>query len=617
MIIGTAGHVDHGKTSLVRALTGIDTDRLPEEKRRGITLELGFAHLALPSGQVAGVVDVPGHERFVRTMAAGAGGVDVVVLVVAADEGVKPQTREHLDICRLLGVRRGVVALTKADLVTERAWEERTQALAELTQGTFLEGAPVVPCSSKTGAGLEALKAALDAACRALAERASDGPLFLPIDRAFTLKGHGTVVTGTLLSGALRVDEPTALVPGGVSLRARGLQIHGKPVTVATAGQRVAVNVSGVDVDAVRRGMALVRAGEVEATSAMYVALELLPSAPRALPRRARAMLHLGTAQALAAVSLVGGELAPGQRGLARVTVPSPVAALADQRFILRGRTLAGGRVLLPHAPGRKKLRAEWLTPLLSDDPRARVALLLQLAGYQGLTEAALFAQSGLGRGALRALVAACQQEGLCHALAGEPPLFVHAERLGQLERRLRTALKAGGQSKESLRQSAGAPGERVFAHVLSTWVARGEAHFEGERVVLGATAQAAPLDARAQAIGAELDKAALAPPTVSELATRLRSSPAQVVASLQALVARGAAVKASEELYFASGAVKALEQRLVAYLLARREVTTQAFKELVGQSRKFTIALSEYFDREKVTLRVGDKRVLRKGARD
>src|SRR5512133_842448 len=319
VVVGTAGHIDHGKTSLVRALTGVDTDRLREEKRRGITIELGFAHLALPDGTVAGVVDVPGHERFVRAMAAGAGGIDLVVLVVAADEGVMPQTREHLDICRLLGVPRGVVAVTKADLLPELGpgWLPLLeQEIRDAAKGTFLEGCAVVPVSATTGDGLGELVAEIARLAAEVPERPADGPVFLPIDRAFSMKGFGTVVTGTLLSGQIAEGDEAALLPpsaGVGALRVRTVQVHGAATGRALAGQRTAVNLPGVEPSAISRGQALVHRDVVPASSVLDVEVTLLGAAPKPLRHRSKLLLHVGTAQVPAALALLDrAELAPG-----------------------------------------------------------------------------------------------------------------------------------------------------------------------------------------------------------------------------------------------------------------------------------------------------------------
>ena len=391
VIVGTAGHVDHGKTSLVKALTGIDTDRLPEEKRRGITLELGFAHLALPDGTVAGVVDVPGHERFVKAMAAGAGGVDLAILVIAADEGVMPQTREHLDICQLLGVQAGVVALTKADLLPGLGddWRSLLDAdLATLLAGSVLEKAEVVPVSAPTGEGLDALRAALGRAAASVPRRPADGPLFLPIDRAFTIKGFGTVVTGTLLSGTVEPEASVSLLPGLPGpFRVRGVQTHGQSVARGSAGQRTAVNVSAVATQDVRRGMVLVREGELPETRSLDVELTLLAAAEAPLPRRRTLLLHLGTAQVEARVTLLDlPELSPGETGLAQLRLPGagggaagsavhPAwrAAAAGPRSDARRRTGADHRRSTPAPRSLRAARADaWRGPRRATDSGSR-----------------------------------------------------------------------------------------------------------------------------------------------------------------------------------------------------------------------------------------------------
>ncbi len=412
IVIGTAGHVDHGKTALVKALTGVDTDRLKEEKRRGITLELGFAHLDLGGGTVAGIVDVPGHERFVKAMAAGAAGIDLVTLVIAVDEGVMPQTREHLDICRLLGVPRGLVVLSKADLAPElgEEWLALLEAdVAEACKGTFLEGAPMLRVSARTGAGLDELRRALAELARDAPERPADGPTYLPVDRAFSLKGFGTVVTGTLLSGSVAPGDSLDLLPkGGQGLRVRSVQVHGAEVKQALAGQRTAVNLPQVESKDVERGAVAVRAGQLRSTSMLDVELDLLAASPKALPARSKLLLHLGTAQVPAVVALLAkDDLPPGGRGYAQLRLARPVVALPGQRFILRGftalpgrgQTAAGGRVLDVHPRRRRRSRPDALAgleALAGSDPAARVAWLVEAAGFAGLSAAELFARTGL-----------------------------------------------------------------------------------------------------------------------------------------------------------------------------------------------------------------------------
>ncbi|MCP3144223.1 selenocysteine-specific translation elongation factor [Pyxidicoccus xibeiensis] len=638
MIVGTAGHIDHGKTSLVKALTGIDTDRLKEEKRRGITLELGFAHLALDDGTVAGVVDVPGHERFVKAMAAGAGGVDLAVLVIAADEGVMPQTREHLDICRLLGVRAGVIALTKSDLLAELGpeWRALVEAdLGALTAGTFLEGAPVVPCSSKTGEGLDALKAALTRAAAALPKRPAEGPAFLPVDRVFTIKGFGTVVTGTLLSGALAVDDAVALLPGLPGpLRVRGVQVHGQAVPRVEAGQRAAVNVTGVEPEQLHRGMVLVRSGELPETRMLDVELALLPAAEAPLARRKKLLLHLGTAQVEATVALLDVErLEPGETALAQLRLDGPVGALVGQRFILRGSralpgrgaTVAGGRILSITPPRRRKGGSAVVAPLLEADPAGQVAWLLRQAGYRGLTQPELFGRSGLGPKVLGRALELLGARGGALLVDRERRLYLSGEVFEGLQQRALALLAAfhereplrEGLPREELRQRLSSELDaRVFQRVSQALVDAGKVELDREVVRLKGRGRTLTLgdEAARTRLAAELSAAGLSPPTLNELAQKLQLSTARLQELLKVMVAEGTAVRVSEELCFDAGALAGLRERLVAHLREKKEITTQAFKEMVGQSRKFVIPLSEYFDREKVTLRVGEKRVLRRG---
>jgi selenocysteine-specific elongation factor len=641
IVIGTAGHIDHGKTALVRALTGVDTDRLSEEKRRGITIELGFAHLALPDGTVAGVVDVPGHERFVKSMAAGAGGIDVVLLVVAADEGVMPQTREHLDICRLLGVPRGVVAVTKADLLPGLGadWLPLLeQEIQGATAGTFLEDAPIVPVSAHSGEGLDRLVAALAATVAEVPERPADGPLLLPIDRAFTLKGFGTIVTGTLLSGQLAEGEPVDLcppTPGGGTLRARTVQIHGHQAPRALAGQRTAVNLPGVEPAAIHRGQALVRAGEVHPARILDAELTLLAAAARPLPARSRLLLHVGTAQVPAVVALLDrDELAPGATAWAQLRLGEPVATLPGQRFILRGtaslegrgRTLAGGRVLAVGSPRRRRGRPESLAQLerlARGDAEARTLAVLELAGPAGLTAEPLAGATGLGAKALQGSLERLSTRGEALLFDRERRGWAAASAARALEARLLASVDAfhaaqplaAGIGRETLRAALPPVVDpRLFQRLLARLGERGELVAEGDHVrrrghAAGAVGAGGALKdevVRALAAGG------LTPPWVADLPAQVKGSAADVAAVLKLLAAEGRVVRTSPELYFDAGAVAALRERLVAFLRDRREISTQEFKELVGASRKYTIPLAEYFDRERVTLRVGERRVLR-----
>ncbi len=411
IVIGVAGHIDHGKTALVRALTGIDTDRLPEEKARGITIELGFAHCSLPSGRRAAVVDMPGHERFVRAMIAGAGGIDAVLLVVAATEGVMPQTREHLAIATLLGVSAGVVALTKCDIASSEIVELATEEVRELLVGTPLAGADIVPVSAHAGTGLNALRASLD---RVTAHaRPSDGAALLPIDRVFVRKGFGAVVTGTLVSGAIRVEDEMVIAPIGVDaaerpVRIRGLQVHGAAVDVARAATRLAVNIAGLEASEIPRGAWLYRAGEVALTRAFDARVTLLPGVRRTLRRRSRLELAVGAAHASASIALLDGdELAAGHGALARITTDEPVAVRPGERFVLRGppslaaigTTVGGGVVIRPAAErARKRVTAHERASAVAaheDQPAERARIETEATGHRGLTAREIFARAG------------------------------------------------------------------------------------------------------------------------------------------------------------------------------------------------------------------------------
>lgn len=642
IVLGTAGHIDHGKTSLVRALTGIDTDRLREEKRRGITIELGFAHLGLPDGTVVGVVDVPGHERFVRAMAAGAGGIDVVVLVIAADEGVMPQTREHLDICRLLGVPRGLVAVTKADLLPGLGadWLPLLlQDVQEATKGTFLEGAAILPVSATTREGLEALVAEIARLAAEVPERPADGPPFLPIDRAFSMKGFGTVVTGTLLSGQIAEGDEVALLPpaqGVGPLRVRSVQVHGAPAPRALAGQRTAVNLPGVEPAAIRRGQALAGVSVVPPSSVLDAEVTLLGAAPKALRHRAKLLLHVGTAQVPATLALLDrSELAPGATAFAQLRLGAPVAALPGQRFILRGfavlegrgKTVGGGRVLAVAAPKRRRGRPEGLRQLevlARGEVDARMVAVLELAGPAGLDVQALTGRSALSPRAVSGALERLGAKGSALLFDRERRAWVAGSVASGLQARLLAAVDAfhagkplaAGMGREELRgRMPPVADPRLFQRLVAALAEKGELVLEGDHVRRrghAAGAAGAAGGALKEKVAAALAKGGLRPPWIDELPAAVGASAPDVQAVLKLLAADGRAVRVSSELWFDAAALAVLRERLVAFLRDRKAITTQEFKELVGATRKHVIPLAEHFDREKVTLRVGEKRVLR-----
>ena len=628
VVVGTAGHIDHGKTSLVKALTGTDTDRLPEEKARGITIDLGFAFLEEPGGLTIEIVDVPGHERFIKNMLAGVGGIDLAMLVIAADEGVMPQTREHLAICSLLRIKSGLIALTKTDLV-EADWLELVREdLATLTRGTFLEGAPIVPVSARTGEGLDTLRVALRDLAAKVPSRASDQLPRLPIDRVFTIKGFGTVITGTLMAGRLKVDDRVEVFPGGLQAKVRGLQTHGHPVPEASAGQRTAVNLQGVDRAAVERGNVLGLADTLVPSLLMDGTLELLADAPRPLKTRDRVRFHAGTSEIMARVLLLETtELAPGKTAFARFRLEAPLVALPGDRFVIRSYSpmvTIGGGTLLDIAPPRFKRKAPALVAhlgLLRDGaPDAVVEEHIRHAGSGGVRVAALSGRVPFGPARLRALLETLKSAG--RAAAVDRDWFVHPESLVRLRGLAMAALEQfhrafplrPGMSREELRGRAGAADERVFGHLLETLSAEGVVRTERDKVRLTAhevrlsPAQQTTVDRLEQ----EFLSAAAAPPSPEEALSRAGLAGDEEHELFQLLVEARKLVRVKESLYFHATALEAIQDKLVAMLRERKEIGPGDIKDLLGISRKYAIPLLEFFDARRVTARVGERRVLR-----
>ncbi|MEI6701934.1 MAG: selenocysteine-specific translation elongation factor [Deltaproteobacteria bacterium] len=433
LILGTAGHIDHGKTSLVKALTGIDTDRLKEEKARGITIELGFAHLELPGGLCFGIVDVPGHEKFVRTMVAGVGGMDLVMLVIAADEGIMPQTREHLDILRLLGVKSGVVALTKRDMVEKEWLDLVTEEVRDFVAGSFLEAAPIVALSSRTGEGLEDLKVALAGLAEQADQKRREGPFRLPVDRVFTMPGFGTVVTGTLLSGEISVGDELEILPSGLEGRVRGIQAHGVKGDKGQAGQRLAVNLQGIDLDQVGRGDVVVPRGIFRATRAVDVRLDYLPSAPRELKHRATVRLHSATYEVSAQVILLDRDtLQPGESAYVQLRLKDPALLLSGDSYILRAFspqvTVGGGVTLDPFPPHRRRRNDEALQLLEAfgtADPQLTILLIISQSLLSGIAFEDILLRSGFPRKQAEAALTALLTAGEIVLMTREPRLFL------------------------------------------------------------------------------------------------------------------------------------------------------------------------------------------------
>jgi selenocysteine-specific elongation factor len=628
IIVGTAGHIDHGKTALVRALTGIDADRLPEEKRRGITIDLGFADLDLGEVRI-GFVDVPGHERFVKNMLAGAHGIDLVALVIAADESVMPQTREHFDICRLLAVKSGVVVLTKKDLVDEELLELARAEAAGLVKGSFLAGAPIIAVSSRTGEGIEQLKNALRDVASRVAARADDFVVRLPIDRAFTMKGFGAVVTGTLIAGEIQDGAEMDLLPSGVRVRVRGIQVHGASVKQAMAGQRTAINLSGVEASSLERGMVLAAAGRLRPTQIIDTSIQVLKDAPRGIRSRQRVRLHIGAAEVLARVRVLdaGRAIGPGCQGFAQLRLEMPIVGCIDDRFIVRAyspqMTIGGGLILDPFAVKRRAKdfpeRRTALATLVTGDRAARLAQFVSDAGLRGLRREGIAARTAWRNEVIETAVAAAIAGGSILDVDG---LLISRVVFDDFDRQLLAEISAHhkreplsrGLPKEVLRERffAGATAE-TFRAMLAELERRGAIVSEKEVVRLREhTREVSSDDARRRdALEQIFRTAGVAPPSLNEAFTNAGLKPTEQYARkiLQLLIDSGALVKVHGDMFFH---VSALDD-LITKLRARAEQTIDvgAFKDLAGISRKYAIPLLEYFDRQRVTRREGERRVI------
>ncbi len=638
LVVGTAGHIDHGKTSLIRALTGLDLDRLPEEKARGITIDLGFAPLDLPGGRRIGVVDVPGHEGLVRTMVSGATGIDVVLLVVAADEGVMPQTREHLAICDLLDLRHGLVALTRSDLVDDETCELAEAEMQDLLAGTTLEAAPILAVSAVTGDGIEALRETLARVCVEAAPRTPrQGPARLNVDRAFTMRGFGSVVTGTLVGSDLTVGDAIELLPEGHTARVRGLQRHGDAVDAAHPGARCAVNVQGVEQDALSRGQVVAKPGTVPTTDVADVHLHWLATSPEETGVVAVELL-CGTSERRARLAPIGPDatLRPGTTGFARLHVDGPpIAVLPGERFIVRGfarhdlagHTLGGGRFLDIAPPRRRRsdpVLTHELEALDTGDVTEALAVRVARGGLTGVDEATLRLQMGIEREPLAAIVHELEAKDRIVRTASSR--LVLAEAITRLAERLIEALAAyhereplrPGMSTAALRATLPDNVARDTAELtLSRLEADGRIVAEGDLV--RQPAHAPRLDDRAQTlvgrIASESSEAGLEPPSPRDHCAALGIELTEYRDLVAYLERQGALVRAPGDLWFDASSIDALRARLVAHLEAEGEIDTQTYKNLIGTTRRTAMPLMELFDELQVTRRQGDVRVLRRGA--
>jgi len=628
VIVGTAGHIDHGKSTLVEALTGTHPDRLAEEKRRGITIDLGFAFLE-ENGVRFGFVDVPGHERFVSNMLAGAAGIDVLLLVIATDESIKPQTREHFDICRLLGVKRGVVALTKSDMVDSDTLELVRMEAEEFLRGSFLEKAPLVPVSAKTGAGLGELKKALNEAASNASAKDAARYFRLPIDRAFAMKGFGSVVTGTLISGSVGAGDEVELFPRGERLRVRGVQSGGKSLERATPGQRTAVNLAGIEHTALKRGMVLATPGKFRKTRRIDVRLELLPSA-RKMKQGSRVHFHAGTAETIAEVFFHGEkELPPSGSAFANFKLQEEVLVLPGDRFIVRQFspvvTIGGGAVLDPLAR----------RPMLRDTGRVGFLETLERQSADeilaAMTERALLgigyeetvARTGWTEKEIQGALEKLHGTGRVRIVASEPLVLVSGKLFEEVRKKIIEKVERfqkenpllPGILREDLRASLG---KRVrsetFRAALEELAAQKKVDAQGELVKkAGSEIALLPEEAKAkEQIEAAFATASLAVPSVKEVLAKLTVEAKRAEKLLQILLREKSLVRVSPELIFHRQALAQLKKQLSGYKKAKGDrINVPAFKELTGITRKYAIPLLEYLDRERVTRRVGEERVI------
>jgi selenocysteine-specific elongation factor len=636
IIVGTAGHIDHGKSALVRALTGVDPDRLPEEKRRGITIDLGFADLELDDLRI-GFVDVPGHERFIKNMLAGAHGIDLLALVIAADESVMPQTREHFDICRLLGVSNGLVVITKKDLVDEEMLALVEDEARELVNGSFLEDAPLIAVSSRTGAGLDDLKSRLTEMGKRVPPRSRDFTMRLPIDRAFSMKGFGTVVTGTLISGKITEGEELDLLPSRTNVRVRGLQVHNKSVREARAGQRTAVNLAGVDTAQIERGMVLAQAGRLRPTQIVDVWIDVLPAASRPVRSRSRVRFHVGAAEVLGRIRVLEGpqQIAAGGSGLVQVRLEAPVVAVHGDRFILRSyspaETIAGGVIVDPFATkhrGRELMHTlELLRSLMREERTAKFEAFVQMAGDRGLRLNDLAAATGWTNDVLVSVATQVQKTGTVIEVGG---LFIARSSLdslsnavvGELDRYHKRDPLARGMMRETLR-------EKLFTHsapeLFNGVIARLEAQTKvvSEKDIVRSSKHSVGLSEQEAELSQRIEQVYLAAgveaPTIDEAMTKANvAAPqrAQARKILQLLIDDRTLVRIHGEMFMHTRVVLDLKAKLHKYAAQHepdRLIDVAAFKDLAGVSRKYAIPLLEFFDREQVTRRAGDKRLILK----
>jgi selenocysteine-specific elongation factor len=660
IIVGTAGHIDHGKTALVRALTGIDADRLKEEKLRGITIDIGFADLTIDDLQF-GFVDVPGHERFVKNMLAGAHGLDLVMLVIAADESIMPQTREHFDICRLLQVKAGLIALTKADLVDEELLELAKAEVEDYVKGSFLEDAPIIPISSKTGAGIDELKNTLVKLAAGVQQKTTSATPRLPVDRAFSVKGFGTVVTGTLIAGEIKSGDEIEVLPTGARTRVRNLQTHGQNTDSARAGQRTAVNLQGISIEQAARGTVLTQAGRLRTTSMLDVHLELLKTAPRPLLHRSRIRLHHGTSEVMARVALIRRQVKnqesaaqsqesevrsqksednlsptnlnrlsvePGAKDFVQLRLEEPIAALPGDRFIIRSyspQITIGGGVILDALPVKHRLRDATARLALerlakASDFNEQAEIFIDMAGERGMTAADLAARVGVTDSQIAEIAETLKRQKKVIEVSASPLLLISTAAYDSLALQVVEMLAAHhkreplslGVSREEVRERVfGALRQEIFRAVITGLVEAEKIVAERDALRMAAHKPAlmgADADTK-QALEAAFKATGLQAGTLDEAAAKIKLNINLAKKFYNLLIAERRVARIGD-FVFHTEAIEDLKTRVRAYKAINAKIDVTAFKEITGGlSRKYAIPLLEFLDREHVTRRVGNER--------
>ncbi|SMC74449.1 selenocysteine-specific translation elongation factor SelB [Desulfocicer vacuolatum DSM 3385] len=634
IILGTAGHIDHGKTSLIRALTGIETDRLKEEKKRGITIELGFASIPLESGEVVGIVDVPGHEKFVKNMVAGASGIDIVSMAIAADEGVMPQTREHMEICTLMGIKHGFIAMTKIDLVDEDLMELAMEDILEFTQGTFLEDAPIIQVSSTTGEGLEDFKKTLNELCHKIPPR-TPSPIFrLPVDRVFSMKGFGTVITGTLASGKTNVGDNIMIFPSRITSKVRGIQVHGNSVDTVTAGSRTAINFQGLDRETIDRGDILSTPDTLHPSYMVDAEILFLSSNAKPAKPRTRVRFHSGTSEVFGYMVLLDrAELTPGDTACVQIRLETPVCLMKGDRFVIRSyspiKTIGGGQILNPVARKHKlsdTQAIEGLACLMEEDHEAILSYFAEQGKFSGVSFADLRIMTSIPDKKLGNILQKMLANRRLIQTDKEQRIYVHGalfdtiaqeviDRLGAYHKD--NPLKEGMPSQElkSKFRAFNDKDSKLFPLVIARLTKENKVIQDKGTIRLSQHEVALQVDEKEvrEKILKIYQKSGLTPPFFRTICQDLEVDQKVARDVLQMLIDEKSIVKTKDDLYFDAKAIKDIETKLVTFLQKSGEITTPQFKDMAGVSRKYIIPLIEYFDTINLTIRVGDTRQLRK----